>query len=50
MTFGTLVINVKEAKLQRDTELIGKMDPFVEFHIGEFNPQTKIHESAGNIK
>ena len=47
MTEGTLTLTAIEAKLTRDTEIFGKMDPFVIFNIGEYNSRTKILESAG---
>lgn len=32
---GNLQIHVKEAKLQRDTEAIGKMDPYLVCKVGD---------------
>ena len=31
---GPLKINIHSAKLERDTEMVGKMDPYVKLYIG----------------
>ena len=40
---GKLEIRVIQAKLFRDTELFGKMDPFVEIRVGSVTLKTKTH-------
>lgn len=35
MLVGTITVKVLEAHLKRDTELIGKMDPYVLLFLGE---------------
>ena len=44
---GELYIRVKQARLTRDTEFFGKMDPFVEIEIGELKQRTATHKNAG---
>lgn len=44
---GTLTCKPLEAKLLRDTELIGKMDPFVKFKLGKQEAKTKADDEAG---
>jgi Ca2+-dependent lipid-binding protein len=46
---GVLYITVKKANLTHDTELMGKMDPFVVLKVGKFQQQTSIKENAGKI-
>jgi hypothetical protein len=40
-------LHVIEAKLLRDTEIIGKMDPFVILEYSGKNYRTKVHLSGG---
>lgn len=35
MVVGTVVIRLGKAKLKRDTEMFGSMDPYVIINIGE---------------
>ena len=44
---GKLVIMPKTARLYRDTEMFGKMDPYVKFEIGKEKKKTKVHKSGG---
>ena len=44
---GTFVIKARSAKLTHDTELMGKMDPYVVIKIGEVTQKTKVHEDGG---
>ena len=39
MASGTLEVNLIKGYLTRDTEVLGKMDPFVEFYLNN-NKQT----------
>lgn len=43
----TLNLKICDAKLYRDTEAVGKMDPYVSLIIGEQKLKTKAHEDAG---
>jgi len=43
----TLKLKVCDAKLYRDTELGGKMDPYVLLTIGDQKLKTKVHDDAG---
>lgn len=42
-----LTISILKGKLYRDTETIGKMDPFVEIEYNEKQYKTKVHEDGG---
>ncbi|CAI2374418.1 unnamed protein product [Moneuplotes crassus] len=42
-----LVIEPKTARLYRDTEMFGKMDPFIKFKCGSQKKKTKTHNSGG---
>lgn len=45
---GPLHIKIISAQLTRDTELVGKMDPYVEFKIGGQNVyKTAVLDGAG---
>ena len=44
---GTLIIEVIEAKLDRDTEGVGKMDCFVEVKYKDQVKRTKVHHEGG---
>ena len=44
---GTLVVTCKHARLFRDTEFIGKMDPYVIVELGAIKKKTKTHNSGG---
>lgn len=44
---GTLLVTFLSASLQRDTELIGQMDPFVEVRIGDIVQRTSTHSNGG---
>ena len=46
-TSGKLRLEVIEARLTRDTEFIGKMDPYVKIVTREQTLRTKTHSSAG---
>ena len=46
---GFLIIKPKAAKLTRDTELIGKMDPYCLIMIGRDRFRTEAHKSAGKF-
>ena len=45
--FGTLIVSIIEAKLTRNTELLGKMDPFVIMQVRDYVIRTKVKNSAG---
>ena len=47
MPSGTLLLTVVEAKLTRNTEMFGKMDPFVKLKIGGNTFTTKVKDGAG---
>ena len=47
MSKGTLTIKLKEANLTRDTELVGKMDPFAIFIIGDLKAKSATIKSGG---
>lgn len=40
---GTLICCPTEAKLTRDTEVFGKMDPYVKVKVGHQSSKTKVH-------
>lgn len=44
---GVLYLNVKRANLTHDTELMGKMDPYVTLTLGNLTQKTTIKENAG---
>jgi Ca2+-dependent lipid-binding protein len=44
---GKLVISSVEAELTRNTELVGKMDPFVEFKLNDQVRRTEVREDEG---
>eukprot|EP00826_Nyctotherus_ovalis_P011546 TRINITY_DN12_c0_g1_i13.p2 TRINITY_DN12_c0_g1~~TRINITY_DN12_c0_g1_i13.p2 ORF type:complete len:152 (+),score=20.81 TRINITY_DN12_c0_g1_i13:2-457(+) len=44
---GKLVVRPTHAKLTRDTEFFGKMDPYVKVQLGERIFRTRIHQEAG---
>lgn len=44
---GKIFIKIKEAKLKRDTDAIGKMDPYCIIDINDINKKTKVLKSAG---
>ena len=46
---GTLVLEIIEAKLTRNTELFGKMDPYVVVKVPtrDFQFKTKVHDAGG---
>ena len=44
---GTLVIEVIEGKLDRDTEVFGKMDCFVEIKYKDQTKRTTVHNESG---
>jgi hypothetical protein len=43
-----LTIFPKKAKLTRDTELFGKMDPYCKIILGNQSLQTKEHKNGGS--
>jgi hypothetical protein len=45
-----LVIEPKTARLFRDTETFGKMDPYVKFTCGSSSKKTKTHTNGGKQK
>lgn len=44
---GTLIIKARSAKLIRDTELMGKMDPYCVIKVGSASQKTKVKDDAG---
>lgn len=46
---GTLIIRPICAKLTRDTETFGKMDPYCKVTLGTFTQKTKIADGAGKF-
>lgn len=46
-TSGKLSLEVIDARLTRDTEFIGKMDPYVVFKTRDQVFKTKVHNSGG---
>ena len=38
---------MKEAKLQRDVDMVGKQDPFVELELGKWEWKSKVIQSGG---
>ena len=44
---GTLIVGVIEAVLTRNTELIGKMDPYLILKLKEYESRTAVKDSAG---
>jgi Ca2+-dependent lipid-binding protein len=46
---GVLKILVKKGKLYRDTEAIGKMDPFVEIEYKNKKYRTRVKEEGGKL-
>jgi hypothetical protein len=47
MVSGNLVIKPIRATLTRDTELVGKMDPYVVFKFGDKKFKTSTKQEAG---
>lgn len=47
MTSGKLTIHILEAKLTRDTETFGKMDPYVVINTRQQRIRTKTMQNAG---
>ena len=49
---GTLIVHLIDGYLTRDTEALGKMDPFVEWQINnkkESVCRSKTHEKGGKL-
>ncbi len=46
---GTIIIKPLSAKLKRDTETLGKMDPFCVVTLGSQKQKTKPHNNAGKF-
>ena len=44
---GNLIVKPVSGKLTHDTEVFGKMDPFVTLKLGTEKYQTKVHTDAG---
>ena len=44
---GTLLMDIKQATLERNTELIGNMDPYLECKIGEVASKTDVTGEPG---
>lgn len=44
---GQIIIKPLEAKLTRDTEFLGSMDPFCKIRLGGQTEKTKAHNDAG---
>ncbi len=44
---GLLKIKVFKAKLKRDTEFFGDMDPYVVFTVDKKKVKTSVHENGG---
>jgi len=49
MRSGKLTIVCFEAELTRDTELLGKMSPYLEVTVGGLTLQTEKHKEAGKV-
>ena len=47
MVVGTVVIRLGKAKLKRDTEMFGSMDPYVIINIGENHQFTSKTDEGG---
>mmetsp|Transcript_139898 Transcript_139898/g.198146 ORF Transcript_139898/g.198146 Transcript_139898/m.198146 type:complete len:142 (-) Transcript_139898:200-625(-) len=47
MSKGILTAVLKSAELKRDTEMFGRMDPFVLFIFGKKREKSKTHEDGG---
>lgn len=47
LTSGTLFIKLQSATLTRNTEWLGKMDPYVKVSIGNQSERTKTHLNGG---
>ena len=45
--FGKLHVRVRSAKLTRDTEIFGQMDPYCLLTIGGQKEKTKVHKKGG---
>jgi len=46
-TSGKLRVHMIEAKLKRDTETFGKMDPYIIINTRQQRVRTKTHNNAG---
>ena len=46
---GTLAIKINTGVLKRDTELFGKMNPFVQIVIGSQTKRTTAHKKGGKM-
>jgi len=46
---GLLIIKPISAKLKRDTETFGKMDPFCRIKLGSQEQETKVHNNGGKF-
>ena len=46
---GMLFVKPISAKLKRDTETFGKMDPFCKIKVGNFEQETKVHSNGGKF-
>jgi hypothetical protein len=46
---GLLIVKPISAKLKRDTETFGKMDPFCKVKIGSSEQETRVHQNGGKF-
>ena len=44
---GQLIVKPTRAQLKRDTDTLGKMDPYVLIFVGDKKERTKTHKNAG---
>ena len=49
MTTGILVVKPVSAKLKRDTDTFGKMDPYCKVKVGFDTQKTKTHNCGGKF-
>ena len=46
-SFSRLYVTIVSASFLKDSDLIGKQDPFVNFHYGDKKPETDVMDNAG---
>ena len=49
MSLGTLIVILQKAELEHDTEIWGKMDPFVIFKYGDVVKESKVVKKGGKM-